>query len=225
MSSTRTDTRTYSWPPSLHHLTPPRASALPSIDEDPYAHFISPVTEEDDPECSALSLSAGIVPASPASTNSIALHFRHSLGRKWARYVSRHHSDLHELYHAACSSATAPEPESAGEGDDDDEDGDDGDGDSLEMAPRKRIEARLLGAAAREPTRGRAQDVLAEALQRRRRGRRAGRTLSGRRRSWREPSVDLFTVVEEAESAEKEKEGQECGRGKAGGEVLERSRL
>ena len=47
-----------------------------------------------------------------------------------------------------------------------------------------------------EPTRGRAQELVARKAQNRRR---YSRTLSGHRHSWREPSPDLWTVDESEE--------------------------
>jgi len=197
------NSRTYSWPPSPTHLSlssladaSADPSRLPDIDDDPFAHFLTPVNEEDDPY-DALSLSAGIISA-PTPTASKTTKFKSTVAQKWARYVARHHADLHSMYH--------PTPEELP--DDDDEafilDLDDA---RLEETPRARD---LLSAPAitlTEPTRGRAQELLAPGGGRRRRRGRASRTLSGHRHSWREPSPELFTVVEteEAESPVRER--------------------
>lgn len=127
--------RTLTWPPTVYlldstHAKPPSSiptleRCLPDIDEDPYAHFISPITEDDDPY-DALSLSAGIVapdtpphssPSSPPldfeeSTSSIPVttktsRIRASLTRRWARYVARDHENLHEQYHLHTPAAAA----------------------------------------------------------------------------------------------------------------------
>jgi len=80
-----------------------------------------------------------------------------------------------------------------------------------------------------EPTRGRAQELVSRSKGRGRR--RYSRTLSGHRHSWREPSPDLFTVMEteEAESPTlrrtktKTKDGAERRRSK--GDVMEKAKL
>ncbi|KAF2272370.1 uncharacterized protein EI97DRAFT_445824 [Westerdykella ornata] len=230
--------------------TPSPSQDLPDIDDDPFAHFISPVSDDDDPY-DVLSLSAGIIvsdatsSASATSTSPKTSKFKSSVAEKWARYVRLHHVQLHQRYH-----------------DDDDDDGDgvagrdDGDDreeeeeddesfvqldddrllDTLHTAPQLRgpppifisppaspeqedeededeDEDEDLGLTLEmEPTRGRAQELLASgkkaAAKARVRPRARGRRRYGnaaalmgatrRRRSWREPSPDLFTVEESA---------------------------
>ncbi|KAF2493036.1 hypothetical protein BU16DRAFT_96340 [Lophium mytilinum] len=197
------NSRTYSWPPSPTHLSlssladaPSKSTGLPDIDDDPFAHFLTPVNEEDDP-FDALSLSAGII-STPEPTASKTTKFKSSVAQKWARYVARHHADLHEQYH--------PTPEEDPDNDDDDEafivDLDDA---RLVDTPRTRDLLSTPAITLSQPTRGRAQELLVPG-HRRRRGR-ASRTLSGHRHSWREPSPELFTVaeVEEAESPVRER--------------------
>jgi hypothetical protein len=181
--------RNYSWPPTVHLLdltllSPSAkhktvATSLPDIDEDPFAHFISPINEEDDPY-DVLSLSAGILPGELPTTNSKADRFKASVAKKWARYWARN-LQLPQI-----------EPE---------EQQKPLDVPHIETPPDSPEQywdefGRPYKVVVREPTRGRAQDLLTPEAKRRRLTR---RTLSGHRHSWREPSPELFTVSEEEE--------------------------
>jgi len=184
---------------------------VPDIDEEPFAHFITPISEDDDPSNTSF-FNAGIEPAEPAASRTG--RFIASLEQRWAQYVARHHVLLHAIFHEDFTA-----------------------GDFSNSRPRRRRNANTLGdlalptvpygtpiikivtpedverelAAKRqslhESTKGRASDLLADAAQRRRLSRRPSHTLSGRRHSWREPSIDIFTVIEEPENAAKEKSG------------------
>lgn len=177
--------RSYSFPPCLDSLdfaSPPEAP-LPDIDDDPFAHFLTPVYEEDDPH-DALALSAGIVvPDGPRTSK--ASKFRSNVADKWARYVKTNHSQLHGRYHSAPA-------------DQDDESfmhlGDDRLNDTPHAVPQ--LTASPPRITLTEPTRGRAQELVSRKARSRRR---YSRTLSGHRHSWREPSPELFTVDESEE--------------------------
>lgn len=158
-----------------------QASGLPDIDEDPFAHFISPITEADDPY--ELSLSAGIVHDGPHTSK--ASKFKSNVANKWARYVQHNHDNLHSHYHSP--PIQEEDEEETFMGLDDDRLNDTPHVVSQLSPPRK------IGG---ETTRGRAQDLVARKTLNRRR---YSRTLSGHRHSWREPSPDLFTVDESEE--------------------------
>ncbi|KAL6705721.1 hypothetical protein ACN47E_006510 [Coniothyrium glycines] len=175
--------RSYSFPPwveaSDHEEHQPRD--LPDIDEDPFAHFISPITEEDDPY--ELSLSAGIiVPDGPYASK--ASKFRSNVSDKWSRYVRTNHAQLHTRYHTP---TIQEEDEESFMGLDDDR---------LNDIPNVVSQISPPRYTSSEPTRGRAQELVARKAQNRRR---YSRTLSGHRHSWHEPSPDLFTVDESEE--------------------------
>jgi hypothetical protein len=203
------NSRTYSWPPSPTHLSlsslaSPASSSLPDIDDDPFAHFLTPVHEDDDPY-DALSLSAGIISA-PVPQASKTSKFTSTVAQKWARYVARHHQDLAALYHPSSNPDDLP----TAKYDDDDEDfildmQDTRLNESLRSRDLLSTPTITLTSGAGSPTRGRAQELLVPA--RRRRTGRHSRNLSGHRHSWREPSPELFTVaeVEEAESPVRER--------------------
>lgn len=210
--------RSYSFPPCIDSVdfAPQSEADLPDIDEDPFAHFLTPVNEEDDPY-DGLAMSAGIiVPDGPR--NSKSSKFKSTVADKWARYVKQSQPQLLHRYHEA-------EPE-------DDESFVTLDDDRLLDTPQN---VSQLSAPPRitvtEPTRGRAQDLVSRKARNRRR---YSRTLSGHRHSWREPSPDLFTVDESEEEdipqlrrkqtlkLKKTKDGTSR---RSKGEVVEKSRL
>lgn len=212
--------RSYSFPPCIDNVefAPSSEADLPDIDENPFAHFLTPVTEEDDP-FDALSLSAGIiVPDGPRTSKSSK--FKSTVTDKWARYVKHNHTALHQRYHT-------PEPA------EDDESFMHLDDDRLLDTPH--TVSQLSGPPTppriiiTEPTRGRAQELVSRKARSRRR---YSRTLSGHRHSWREPSPELFTVDESEEEesptlrrtrTKKAKDGVDRRRSKV--EVKEKSRL
>lgn len=175
--------RSYSFPPCLETIEDEQsqASGLPDIDEDPFAHFITPVNEDDDPW--ELSLSAGIIVPDGARTTK-ATKFKSNVADKWTRYVKQNHVQLHSRYHTP----TIHE---------DDEESFMGlDDDRLNNTPSIVTQITPPRITITEPTRGRAQELVARKAQNRRR---MSRTLSGQRHSWREPSPELFTVDESEE--------------------------
>jgi hypothetical protein len=185
--------RTYTWPPSLHLLDLTNGSSspgspkepLPDIDDDPFAHFITPMTEEDNPFDDFI-FNAGIVVGEPTASVSKTHKFKQTVAKKWVRYVARNHEQLHRLYHRVPVARKAPkiiEP--------------------TQLPTVQNEIQRPYKTEIREPTRGRAQDLLNPRHNKRRR---TSRTLSGHRHSWREPSVDLFTVMEEGEATSRENE-------------------
>ncbi|KAF2251679.1 hypothetical protein BU26DRAFT_241602 [Trematosphaeria pertusa] len=220
--------RSYSFPPCVDSIDfGDRSQAdLPDIDEEPFAHFLTPVAEEDDPY-DPLSLSAGITVHDTPRTSK-ASKFKSTVADKWARYVKTNHAQLHSHYHT-------PRP------DNDDESFMQLEDDRLNDTPHMVTQLtsptpRITVTDTNEPSRGRAQELLSRKARSRRR---YARTLSGHRHSWREPSPDLFTVDESEEDdmpslrrtkSKKTKDGVERrrssrSRSNARGEVAERSRL
>jgi hypothetical protein len=157
----------------------PYDNDLPDIDEDPFAHFITPINEEDDPY--DLSLSAGIIVPEGARTSK-ASKFKSNVADKWARYVKHSHTQLHSQYH---TSSIPEEDEESFMGLDDAR---------LNANPTPVAQLTPPRFIPTDPSRGR--DLGARKAQNRRR---YSRTLSGHRHSWREPSPDLFTVDESEE--------------------------
>ena len=216
--------RSYSFPPCIDSLdySSQSENELPDIDEEPFAHFLTPLTEEDDPY-DPLSLSAGIfVSDGPRATKSSK--FKSNVADKWERYVKGSHTQLHRRYHVPHLESLEEDDESFMQLEDE------------RLNDRPQVVTRLTSprALAAEPTRGRAQELLT-----RRNRRRYSRTLSGHRHSWREPSPDLFTV-DESESEEddlpilrraktkKSKDSMErrkSSRSRVRSEVAEKSRL
>lgn len=218
------NSRSYSFPPCIDSLdySSQSENELPDIDEEPFAHFLTPLAEEDDPY-DPLSLSAGIfVPDGPRTSK--ASKFKSNVAGKWARYVKGNHTQLHSRYHV-------PQLESLNE---DDESFMQLEDERLNETPHMVTHIAAPRITIAEPTRGRAQELLT-----RRNRRRYSRTLSGHRHSWREPSPDLFTV-DESESEEddmpvlrriktkKSKDGSErrrSSRSRVRSDVAEKSRL
>ncbi|KAJ4355608.1 uncharacterized protein N0V89_003628 [Didymosphaeria variabile] len=216
--------RSYSFPPCVDNLdySPQSVNDLPDIDEEPFAHFLTPLAEEDDPY-DPMSLSAGIfVSDGPRATK--ASKFKSNVADKWARYVKGNHTQLHSRYHVPTLSSLDEDDESFMQLEDD----------RLNDTPHVVTQIATPRITITEPTRGRAQELLI-----RRNRRRYSRTLSGHRHSWREPSPDLFTV-DESESEEddmpvlrrtkvkKSKDGAErrrSSRSRVRSEVVEKSRL
>ncbi|KAF2646506.1 hypothetical protein P280DRAFT_12902 [Massarina eburnea CBS 473.64] len=179
------NSRSNSFPPSIDNFdfASPHEQDLPDIDEEPFAHFISPLQDEDDPT-DPLSLSAGIiVPNGPQASK--ASKFRSNVADKWTRYVKTNHAQLHSRYHTPIL-------------EEDDEESfmslDDGRlNDTPQVVTQLTTPPRTI---ITEPTRGRAQELVSRKVRARRR---YSRTLSGHTHSWREPSPDLFTVDESEE--------------------------
>jgi len=195
-------------------------SGLPDIDEDPFAHFITPITEEDDP-FDGLELNAGIFRDQGKSSKTAK--FKSSVAQKWTRYVQNNHSNLHSLYH---------DSNEADENNGEEESFMQLDDERLIDTPHTVVQLSrphspsTSSSPTREATRGRAQELLSPNARRRYR---QSRTLSGRRHSWRQPSPDIFTVMEAAEEPDmsveyQTKDGAEHRRSHAE-VVAERARL
>lgn len=179
----RNSHRSYSFPPCIDSVgfEYEGEDRLPDIDEDPFSHFISPMNEEDDPY--DLSLSAGIiVPDGPRANK--ASKFKSTVADKWAQYVQYHHTPLHAQYHTP---TIREEDEESFMGLDDDR---------LNDTPSVMKQISPPRIVITEPTRGRAQELVARKAQNRRR---YSRTLSGHRHAWKEPSPDLFDIDESEE--------------------------
>ena len=178
----RASSRAYSFPPCIDSvdIESPYDAGLPDIDEEPFAHFLTPLSEEDDPY-DPLSLSAGI---DDGPRTSKAAKFRSNISNKWARYVKQNHTPLHTRYHVP---VIPEEDEESFMGLDDDR---------LKYTPQT-IAHTSPRITVTEPTRGRAQELVQRKERNRRQ--RTSRTLSGHRHSWHEPSPELFTVDESEE--------------------------
>jgi hypothetical protein len=177
----RSSPRAYSFPPWVEASDDDDSSHLPDIDEDPFAHFIPPITDAEDPY--ELSLSAGI-DADEGPRTAKTAKFRSNVAGRWARYVKQNHAPLHNVYHVP---TIYEEDEESFMGLDDER---------LNDTPHVVSQLSPPRISIAEPSRGRAQDLAARKQQNRRR---YSRTLSGHRHSWREPSPDLFTVDESEE--------------------------
>ncbi|KAF2139045.1 uncharacterized protein K452DRAFT_290148 [Aplosporella prunicola CBS 121167] len=193
--------RTQSWPPltarhllsvaPIHfHLNPNSkrpAAATPDplldIDEDPFAHFLSPLTDEDNP-LDTLSFSAGIVLSEPGSMKE---KLRKKLARRWAKHVAKCPVKRNaETGHAFVGTKTTGDvPQGT---------------DAKEPLPYHTV-VREPRPSLREPTKGRAQELVGGGKRKRRKY----------RHSWRAPDGDLFTVVEEAEGGDSHIEQQYSG--------------
>lgn len=217
--------RSYSFPPWVDGDESDNSyeKNLPDIDEDPFSHFITPIEDDEDPY--ELSLSAGI-DISGGPRGSRASKFKSNVANKWAHYVKQSHTQLHSRYHTP---SIPEEDEESFMGLDDDR---------LNVSPTIVSQLSPPRITITEPTRGRAQELVARKAQNNRR--RYSRTLSGHRHSWREPSPDLFTVDESEEEespvlrrakSRMAKDGAERrrsstrSRSRMRGEVAERSRL
>jgi hypothetical protein len=199
--------RSYSFPPCIDSVdTNSSNDDFPDIDEDPFAHFLTPI--EGDPY--DVSLSAGIViPEGPRTTKTSK--FRSSVADKWARYVKQSHTQLHSQYHTP---TIHEEDEESFMGLDDDR---------LFDTPAVMSQINTPKIVITEPSRGRAQELAARKLQTRRR---YSRTLSGHRHSWSEPSADLFTVDEsEEEEVPVLRRSRKRSSTRSRSRVTERSRL
>lgn len=222
----RSPHRSYSYPPSIENIDADYANGLPDIDEDPFAHFITPINEDEDPY--DMSLSAGIMVSDGPRTTKTST-FKSNVADKWARYVKQSHAQLHTQYHTpTIFEEDEEEEEESFMGLDDAR---------LNERPSVVRHVTPPKITITEPTRGRAQELVARKAQNRRR---YSRTLSGHRHSWREPSPDLFTVDESEEEevpvlrrsrTRKAKDGAERRRSstrsqsRIRGEVVEKARL
>ena len=218
MPSFLRNSRSYSFPPCIDDVdfAPTIAQELEDIDENPFAHFLTPVNEEDDPY-DGMSMSAGIIVPEGVRSSKTS-KFKSTVADKWARYVKHNHAQLHH-YHEESP-------------DEDEESFMQLDDNRLNDTPH--MVSHLTGPPSpriiiTEPTRGRAQELVARKTQPHRR---YSRTLSGHRHSWREPSPDLFTVEESEEEESpilmrrtktKTKDGVERRRSRAEG--VEKARL
>ncbi|KAF1970627.1 hypothetical protein BU23DRAFT_205224 [Bimuria novae-zelandiae CBS 107.79] len=219
------NSRSYSFPPCIDSLdySSQSESELPDIDEEPFAHFLTPLAEGDDPY-DPMSMSAGIfAPDGPRTSK--ASKFKSNVANKWARYVKGSHTQLHSRYHAPQLESLDEEDESFMQLEDV----------RLNDTPHVVTQITSPRITITEPTRGRAQELLT-----RRNRRRYSRTLSGHRHSWREPSPELFTVAEsESEeddilvlrrskmkkSKETSTERRRSSRSRVRGDLSEKSRL
>ncbi|KAF1357549.1 hypothetical protein EJ07DRAFT_167474 [Lizonia empirigonia] len=183
----RTPARSFSFPPCIDSVEVESShdAGLPDIDEEPFAHFLAPLSEEDDPY-DPMSLSAGIIDHEGPRANK-ASKFRSNVSDKWTRYVKQNHTQLHTRYHVP---AIPEEDEESFMGLDDDR---------LNYSPQT-IAHTSPRITITEPKSGRAQELVQrKERNERHRRQRSSRTLSGHCHSWREPSPELFTVDESEE--------------------------
>lgn len=164
--------RNHSFPPCLHFvqrtssktLSPPR----PDINDAPWAHFLSPVVDDDDDDPSDfLDFTAGIIASSDAASKKKSTKFRPSSAKKWDKQVVNFHHGTYQR-----------------------RDDDHGFVENRNDPWSHFVEQDVMVAS--HPI-----DISRQARPRKRS---RTRTPSGHRHSWREPSVDIFTVEEEAVS-------------------------
>jgi hypothetical protein len=158
--------RNHSFPPCLRfvnkslskHLSPP----LPNIDDEPWVHFLSPVSDDDDPH-DFLDFKAGILTNSEL-TKKKPSKFRPANEKKWNhKAVNYHHGTYRRVNEDHGFVENRHDPWS-------------------HIVEHDVMTTSHPSDASKTPVP---------------RGRSKARTLSGHRHSWREPSVDLFTVAEE----------------------------
>ncbi|KAI9809988.1 MAG: hypothetical protein M1827_006755 [Pycnora praestabilis] len=202
----------HSWPPfDLPTTISPGTSKPKSIDENPFAFFVSP--SDNDPPTSIFESdifddddwNAGILslPSSSHRHNthrndpsSVALAARTpaAILRRWANYVEKHHPRLASLHHNPRSVLQGISPSNSATS-------------SPSSSPR-------LGSGGTQAQirRGGVNLSPVDGGATRQRGRPQMRSRSsGHRHSWREPSVDLWTVEEGTEEIEKEDIGNRDG--------------
>jgi hypothetical protein len=165
-----TQHRNHSFPPCLRfvqkksarYLAPP----LPSVDDEPWVHFLEPVKDDEDDYADFLDFSAGILTHSEVSKKEKKpSKFRPTGSKKRNQMVVHHHGifQRHDEPHGFVENR---------------------------LDPWSHVVEHDINSSA----------VSAEqTVQLRPRGRSKTRTLSGHRHSWREPSIEIFTVAEEAD--------------------------
>lgn len=168
--------RTYSWPPCLQLLDVAAIRLpLPDIDDDPFAHFVSPPADDDDPASDVLAFSAGIVaPSSSSSAKAKAYKFRTSIARKWAKYIARHYVlDHHKQHKKESETIHVSRQELL---------------DTLDTVPLPKYDR----------TFSQSQELLSESHARRR-DKRSNHVHNPHhhRHSWHAPPAELFTIQEE----------------------------
>jgi hypothetical protein len=90
--------RRYTWPPSLRLIDVTNIRVpLPDIDEDPFAHFVTPMAAEDEQD--NYIVTAGILPIMDysATTSEVekAFKFRSSILKRWKSFFSKYRTKLH----------------------------------------------------------------------------------------------------------------------------------
>lgn len=216
--------------------TPPDQPAtplLPDIDDDPFAHFLSPMNDEDNP-FDDLAFSAGIIVSDDSATEDEDDvggegweegkrdddRLRSKIARRWAKYIAKYQNS--SCVGGSGSSSGNRGKRTGGKLEKVDEDEAAEERDEQEDRKRRNDEVAVVdegymseessGATpvhvkklqrpsseplepyrtvVREPTRGRAQDLVDGRMRKKRKY----------RHSWRAPDFDLFTVVEEGEGA------------------------
>jgi hypothetical protein len=136
-----------------------------NIEEDPWSHFLSPITDDDDDDDIFLDFNAGIITSSEVIKKK-PVKFRPSTAKKWDhKRVNYHHGaySRKEKEHGFVENRLDPWSH------------------VVEHDINRSLED-LDGSDLQTP---------------RPRGRSKSRTSSGHRRSWREPSADLFVLEEE----------------------------
>ncbi|KAH7063200.1 hypothetical protein B0J12DRAFT_161118 [Macrophomina phaseolina] len=194
-------------PPSSPPTVASPSSSLPDIDDDPFAHFLSPMNEEDHPYDN-LAFSAGIIIANEGGPEGGDKRDRlkNKLARRWAKYIAKYH---HAGRDGGSRLERVIEEDSEIEGEDEEDEMNKAGGEGVAAdegymsgenatpvhfkKPRRPGPQPLAPyrTVVREPTRGHAQDLVEGRMRKKRKF----------RHSWRAPDQDLFTVVEEGESA------------------------
>jgi hypothetical protein len=165
--------RNHSFPPCLRFIqkksTKFLAPPLPSVDDEPWIHFLEPVYDDEDEDEYAdfLDFSAGILTNSGASKKEKKpSKFRPANAKKWHQKAVHHHHGTFQRHNEKHGFV------------------------ENRLDPWSHVVEHDINTSAVSPERD---------AQLRPRGRSKTRTRSGHRHSWREPSVDIFTVKEEAD--------------------------
>jgi hypothetical protein len=96
--STRHHHRRYTWPPSLQLIDLKSIHVpLPDIDEDPWAHFVTPASVDDEPEnyLTTACISPMMNPSANFSEAEKVFKFRTSILKRWKSFFSKYCRRLH----------------------------------------------------------------------------------------------------------------------------------
>lgn len=194
-------------PREAHERT--TTSPPPDIDEDPFSHFLSPVLDDEDP-FDDWSYTAGIVPHMPVSHASKKAKFQSRLADRWETFISRQHQHLQSPPRTPPSEDSLPDLLESDE---------EGYQTPVSLSPPQPQALLSLSDFTDGWDADRVRDAGLESQRRRLafgkgmklplkrpRARSTSRTLSGKRHSWREPSEELWTVLEEVGEIESEDE-------------------
>ncbi|KAF2673618.1 hypothetical protein BT63DRAFT_161615 [Microthyrium microscopicum] len=180
--------RRYSYPPSLELIDISTIHVpLPDIDDDPFAHFVSPSQEDDyEPTLDALASSAGIVGSHPSISKSSekAYKFRTSIARKWARFIRRHYAHQESPKSTEKSDIKVGKEEAA------------------KHKRKKHDSSKSSSASKHEPTTGQVQQFFSKPAATTKKDPPPRIPHKRSRHTWHAPPDDLYSITEENENFE-----------------------